>query len=184
VPDEYDRRSWLLLAEDAVSREAVGTMRITPRAWGPLEAEEYFTLPAQFASPETVELTRFAILPAHRGRTRILPVVFAGLIKSAVRFLDQVGMRQLVVCSTPERVWGYAWMNLRPTGHMARYRKLNDAEHELLLGNLGEIMARGHRFKDCFLDIEHREIVDPVVPPEPGFFDEDIEPLRVAGGTR
>src|SRR2546428_5292062 len=35
IPDEYDGRSWLLLAEDVRSGEAVGSMRVTPRAAGP-----------------------------------------------------------------------------------------------------------------------------------------------------
>ena len=42
VPDEYDGHSWILLAEDAATGQAVGTMRITSRSEGPLEAEEYF----------------------------------------------------------------------------------------------------------------------------------------------
>src|SRR5439155_101825 len=37
VPDEYDPRSWLLLAEHVGSGEVVGTMRITPRSAGPHE---------------------------------------------------------------------------------------------------------------------------------------------------
>src|SRR5262249_16469833 len=45
VPDDYDRRSWLFIAEDATTGKAVGTMRVTPRWAGSLEAEEYFTLP-------------------------------------------------------------------------------------------------------------------------------------------
>src|SRR5262245_61223921 len=42
VPDEYDDRSWLLVAETVPDGEVIGTMRITPRAFGPLESEEYF----------------------------------------------------------------------------------------------------------------------------------------------
>src|ERR1051325_10181159 len=38
VPDEYDGRSWLLLAEHVEAGETVGTMRIAPRSAGPLEA--------------------------------------------------------------------------------------------------------------------------------------------------
>src|SRR6185369_460207 len=43
VPDEYDHRSYLLIAEVEETHEIVGTMRITPRDLGPVEAEEYFT---------------------------------------------------------------------------------------------------------------------------------------------
>src|SRR2546426_3330410 len=66
IPDEYDGRSWLLLAEEVRTGEAVGSMRVTPRSAGPLEAEEYFVLPAALRSANVVEITRFAILPTHR----------------------------------------------------------------------------------------------------------------------
>jgi len=65
VPDGYDHRSWLLLAENSASAEPVGTMRITPRTVGRLEAEEYFSLPPRLRSPRTVEMNRFAIVPGH-----------------------------------------------------------------------------------------------------------------------
>ena len=32
IPDAYDDRSWLLLAEDVATGTAAGTMRMTPRA--------------------------------------------------------------------------------------------------------------------------------------------------------
>src|SRR5437762_12028028 len=32
VPDEYDKRSWVLLAEHVRSGRAVGSMRVTPRS--------------------------------------------------------------------------------------------------------------------------------------------------------
>src|SRR5207244_9308548 len=58
VPDEYDGRSWLLLAEDMRTGEAVGSMRVTPRAAGPLECEEYLVLPPALRSASAVEITR------------------------------------------------------------------------------------------------------------------------------
>src|SRR5262245_56126215 len=45
VPDDVDARSWLLIAEDVRTGAAVGTVRITPRSVGELEAEEYMHLP-------------------------------------------------------------------------------------------------------------------------------------------
>ena len=56
VPDEYDSRSWLLLAEDVRTGEAVGSMRVTPRAAGPLECEEYLVLPPALRSARVVEI--------------------------------------------------------------------------------------------------------------------------------
>src|SRR2546427_2513302 len=63
IPDEYDGRSWLLLAEDVRSGEAVGSMRVTPRSAGPPEAEGDFVLPAPLPSANVVEITPVAILP-------------------------------------------------------------------------------------------------------------------------
>src|SRR5262245_4868057 len=60
VPDEYDEGSWLLLARVAGSGEPVGSVRITPRQ-GPLEAEEYFTLPGRLRTPRAAEISRLAI---------------------------------------------------------------------------------------------------------------------------
>src|SRR5437867_5446081 len=66
VPDAYDARSWFLLAEDVHTGQVVGSMRLTPRLFGPLELEEYFTLPAALRGPGSFELNRFAILPGYR----------------------------------------------------------------------------------------------------------------------
>src|SRR5438093_1919477 len=59
VPDAYDARSWLLLAEAEATGRAVGTMRLTPRFVGPFELEEYFTLPKTLRSSRSVEINRF-----------------------------------------------------------------------------------------------------------------------------
>src|SRR5262252_1982700 len=37
VPDGYDRRSWVVVAEDTTTGRIVGTMRLTPRWTGSLE---------------------------------------------------------------------------------------------------------------------------------------------------
>jgi hypothetical protein len=182
VPDEYDGHSWLLLAEDAVSGEAVGSMRITTRAGGLLEAEEHFGLPLFLRVPSTVEITRFAILPAYRTKTRIVPIVFFGLVKLAVLFMERIRVRRLVVCATPERVWGYTWLNLQATGRIARYEKLANAEHQLLFCDLREAArVRGHRFKEAILEASHPEIIVPRRIPARGLgIDATRDPLRVA----
>src|SRR5687767_15458569 len=56
VPDEYDHRSYLLIAEVEETGEIVGTMRITPREYGPIEAEEYFRLPGALDSTHAIEI--------------------------------------------------------------------------------------------------------------------------------
>jgi hypothetical protein len=185
VPDAYDGRSWLLLAEDTRTGEAIGTMRITPRSAGPLEAEEYFTLPPCVRNAGTIEVNRFAILPAYRSHSRVLPVVWAGLVKTAIAFISQIGAESVVVCSTPERAWNYVWLNLNGTGAKARYAKLGGVEHELLYCHVREAMSTGHRFKEWFLDASEPEIELPARVPAPG--DETIvpsEPLRAVGGAR
>jgi N-acyl amino acid synthase FeeM len=180
VPDEYDCRSWLLLAENAVTGEAVGSMRVTPRSYGRVEAEECFELPAELRVPSTVEITRFAILPAYRNQLRILPVVAAGLVKLAILFMQRIEARRLVVCARPERVWTYSWLNMTATGRKAHYRKLDGAEHELLTCDLLDaVEGRNHRYKEVFLRVHHPEIelpehVTPLV----------AEPRRALGAGR
>ena len=36
IPDEYDGRSWFLIAQDMETGDTVGTIRITPRSEGPV----------------------------------------------------------------------------------------------------------------------------------------------------
>lgn len=185
VPDQYDGRSWLLLAEDTKTGEAIGTMRITPRSAGLLEAEEYFTLPPCLRRSTTIEVNRFAILQPYRSRSRVLPVVWAGLVKTAIAFISQVGAEDVVVCSTPERAWNYIWLNLKATGLTAPYMKLGGAQHELLYCNVREALAVEHRFKDWCLDVSEPEIELPASIPGPGVTGVlHSEPLRAAGGAR
>src|SRR5690349_9498456 len=99
VPDDYDHRSWLFLAEETTTGKVVGTMRVTPRFAGRLEAEEYFTLPRNLRDPMTREITRFAILPEYRKGKTFLPVVSLGLFKLVREFGARIGGRYLVVCS-------------------------------------------------------------------------------------
>lgn len=168
VPDEYDARSWLLLASVPDSGEAVGTVRITPRAAGALEAEEYFTLPAWLRSPRVVEISRLAILPTHRKSKTFLPVVSLGLFKLVHQFLRRVEAHYMVICSRPERLWTFEWMRFRRTGLSAHYQKLADAEHELLWYDFRRRAAilEGHPFREFFVAQEYAEVLLPEhVPP-------------------
>jgi len=163
VPDEYDARSWLLLATVEDSGEAVGSVRITPRAAGPLEAEEYFTLPAWLRSPRAAEISRLAILPAHRKSRTFLPVVSLGLFKLVHQFLHRVDAHYMVICSRPERLWTFEWMRFQRTGLAAHYTKLADAEHELLWYDFRRRSAilEGHPFRDFFVTQAYAEVLVP-----------------------
>jgi hypothetical protein len=170
VPDAYDRRSWLLLAEDVASGQAVGSMRVTPRSHGPLEAEEYLELPDDLARHALVEVTRFAILPAHRHSRRFLPVVALGLYKLVSQFVRRLGADYVVICAKPERSWSYQWLGFQPTGLSTNYGKLGATEHELLTCDLRNDMEalRGHRYWDFIFSTDHREVEVPLGIPQLG----------------
>ena len=169
VPDEYDGRSWLLLAEHEESGEAVGTMRITPRSAGPLEAEEYFHLPRHLRHPRTVEVTRFAILPAHRRSEGLMPAVSFGLFKLLINFLEQIGAERAVVCSKEERVWTYEWLSFERTGLSMPYAKLANAEHHLLTADLRAMRnRRNHDLWQFIFGMRPAEVVLPETTPNDG----------------
>jgi N-acyl-L-homoserine lactone synthetase len=163
VPDQYDTRSWLLIAEDTTTGKVVGTMRVTPRAAGPLEAEEYFTLPLPLQRPDALEMTRFAILPEYRKGKTFLPIVSLGLFKLVHELLVRLGCRHLVLCSKPERVWTYEWMRFRHTGLTARYEKLAGAAHELLSLDYKSWLETvdDHPFCGFFRDFHYDEVELP-----------------------
>jgi hypothetical protein len=166
VPDEYDGRSWLLLAEDTRTGEAVGTLRMTPRFAGRLECEEYFTLPRHLATPSSVELNRFAILPEYRKGKTFLPSVSLGLFKMVMLIMRKIGAHHMVVASKPERIWTYEWLCFSRTGMTARYEKLAGAEHELLAADYRAVSTlEGHPFRDFFRDIEYPQCVIPARMP-------------------
>ena len=169
VPDEYDGRSWLLLAEHVETGETVGTMRITPRSAGPLEAEEYFHLPRQLRHPRTVEVTRFAILPAHRRSDNMLPAVSFGLFKLLINFLEQIGAERAVVCSKEERAWTYEWLSFERTGLSTCYTKLANAEHHLLCADLRAMRnRRDHELWPFIFAMQPAEVVLPEITPNDG----------------
>lgn len=168
VPDDYDQRSWLLLAEEARTGAPVGSMRLTPRTAGRLELEESFRLPAMLRSPRSFELNRFAILPGHRKGTTFLPVVSLGLFKMVHTVLERLNARFMVIASKPERIWPYEWMGFTRSGQQAPYGQLDGAQHELLWYDFtrrADVLS-GHPFADFFLHLDYSEIAVPdVLPP-------------------
>jgi len=182
VPDAYDAHSWFLLAEDEMSGRPVGSMRLTPRFAGPFELESYFTLPRALRSPKAVEINRFAILPGYRKGKTFLPSVSLGLFKLALRFLQSMEARTLVIASKPERIWTYEWLCFRRAGLTAQYGCLDRTEHELLwldMRRLVEVSA-GHPFGAFFASIDDREVVLPRRLPPLGLgVDLDAEPFRL-----
>ena len=173
VPDQYDFWSWLLIAEDVRTGEVVGTMRLTPRSEGPLETEEYFRLPRRLRSAKTVEINRFAILPAYRKGKTFLPVVSLGLFKLAREISKHEGWHSLVICSKAERAWTYCWLGFKQTGLKGSYAKLHDVEHEVLTFDVRRIDAifASNPLAPFFLTIEHSEIERPAVLPPVGLVD-------------
>jgi hypothetical protein len=163
VPDQYDVRSWFLLAEDVEADMPVGCMRITPRFAGTFEAEEYFTLPRELRSSAAVELNRFAILPEYRKGKTFLPVVSLGLFKTVMTFLKRLGTDYMVCASKPERAFSYEWMGFRQTGLEAPYGKLDYSKHLLLAHDFyrAEKVIEGHAFKDFFCTLKYSEVVVP-----------------------
>ncbi len=174
VPDPYDHRSWLLVAREAKTGKVVGTMRITPRAAGPVEAEEYFKLPVPVRSHKSFEISRFAILPEHRKGKTFLPVVLLGLFKCAIGFLKSIEADYVVICSKAERVWTYEWIRFQSTGLKAKYEKLNGAEHELLWYDFRHIerVLDGHPFAALLLGVESAELSIPSRCPALGLQDQ------------
>jgi Acetyltransferase (GNAT) domain len=184
VPDEFDRRSWLLLAEDVRTGEPVGTMRLTPRSAGPLELEEYFDLPSWLRTPKAVELNRFAILPAYRKGKTFLPVVSLGLFKLVYDFLRRIDAHYMVVASKPERTWTYRWLLFESTGQRCPYGKLAGSEHELLWHDFRQqaTLVQTHPFRDLFLG-RYGEVLMPARTPRLGIGGAHAEPLRFAMGA-
>jgi N-acyl-L-homoserine lactone synthetase len=152
VPDEYDRWSWFITAEDTNAGKVVGSMRLTPRWAGPFEAEEYFTLPAALRAPTAVEINRFAILPEYRKGKTFLPIVSVGMFKLLYEYLLVAGASAMVICSKAERIWTYEWLRFRRTGLKAPYGKLGAAEHELLVLDVARApdLYAGHPFYEFF----------------------------------
>lgn len=186
VPDEYDHRSWLLVAEAVDTGEIVGTMRITPREYGPIEAEEYFRLPNQLASRRVIEISRFAIKRSHRKTRTFLPVISLGLFKLCYEFSLFIGADYQVVCSKSEKMWTYLSMGFRSTGITKKYAKLNGAEHELLFHEFrrAAVILQGNPFRELFCDAQVDEVAVPSTLPPTNLVDEPmVEPLRLAVGA-
>lgn len=153
VPDEYDFRSWHVIAEDVERGVPCGSVRVTPRSGGPLEAEEYFQLPPDLRHPGALEISRLAILPPYRKGKTFLPIVSLGLFAMVRRMLDSSRARYMVICSKPERIWTFEWLLFQRTGIRARYEKLGGTEHELLFAEVRKATTDvlEHPFA-CFFD--------------------------------
>lgn len=184
VPDPYDGRSWLLLAEDETTGEAVGTLRVTPRSEGPVEAEEYITLPASVRARESVEISRFAILPEHRKGLTGLPGVSVGLFSLATRFLLALGIEDVIICSKPTLIPLYEALNFRRTGDSAAYTKLGGALHELMHLELPQPIASliGNPMRPFLEGREFPEVRLPSHVPQLGLEPAAL-PLRKAVGA-
>jgi len=187
VPDEYDHRSWLLIAEHVETGEIIGTMRMTPRAFGAIEAEEYFELPNDLDRARTIEISRFAIRSAYRKTKTFFPVISVGLFKLCYEFAHALGIEREVVCSKAERMWTYQSMGFQSTGITAQYEKLKGAEHELLWHDFREAgtWLAGNPFHELFCDLQFDEIVVPTSVPPLGLIEEPAmpEPFRLAVGA-
>ena len=168
IPDPYDARSWFLLAEDTETGRPCGSMRLTPRFAGPLEAEEYFELPRALATPKAIEINRFAILPEYRKGKTFLPVVSLGLFKLVHTLLKRIDAQYMIIASKPERVWTYEWMRFRHIGLTAPYGKLDFSEHTLLSYDFRHApqILEGHPFREFFVSMSYAEVVLPRrIPP-------------------
>jgi N-acyl-L-homoserine lactone synthetase len=185
VPDQYDHRSYLLIAEVEATGEIVGTMRITPRELGPVEAEEYFTLPAHLDSARAIEISRFAIKRSHRKTRTFLPVVACGLYKLLYEFSIFLGTDCQIVCTKEEKLASYLSMGFSSTGIKESYASLNGVEHELLFhdfNRLEEIIKDNPFCELCMTPLE--EICLPFELPPTNLVDESFgEPLRMAVGA-
>ena len=60
---------------------------------GPLECEEFFTLPPAVVFGRPAELTRFAILPAYRKGSTFLPIVAANTSNTGKHSISVIGWR-------------------------------------------------------------------------------------------
>jgi N-acyl-L-homoserine lactone synthetase len=182
VPDEYDHRSFLLIAECEETGEIVGTMRVTPRELGPIEAEEFFTLPEHLDSPRAVEISRFAIKRSHRKTRTFLPTVACGLYKLLYEFSMFIGTDCQIVCTKEEKLASYLSMGFASTGIKKSYTTLNGIEHELLshdFNRLAEILKDNPFGELCLTPLD--QVVVPNEMPATNLVDESFsEPLRMA----
>ncbi len=173
VPDEYDHRSYLLIAEVEETGEIVGTMRVTPRELGPIETEEYFRLPSNLDSRNAVEISRFAIKRSHRKTRTFLPVISVGLFKLVYELSMFLGADCQIVCTKSEKLFSYLTMGFAQTGLKKSYAKLNGVEHELLFHEFHKIpytMGDNPFAVMCATDLQ--EVVTPTAMPPVGLVED------------
>jgi len=181
VPDVYDRHSWLMIAEEEATGTAVGTLRVTTRAAGPLECEHSFVLPGSLRTPDVVEMSRFAILADHRQGKGRSPGVSIGLFKAVALFAHQVvDASRMVLCSKAERVQTYTYLGFRPTGVRAPYTALDGAMHEILVMDIrhGYEPYRDHELFQFFFETVSPQILMPPGMPPLGLGAPTAAPLK------
>jgi len=164
-PDAYDHRSWLLLAEEEHTRAIAGSVRITPRATGPLEAERHFPLPPRLRTPSTIEIARLATLPGHADGSTFVPAVQLGLFRLVHELAARIGARHGVVRDRSDRAWLYDWLRF------TRLAFPTPADRQLLFVlDLTRALddADAHPFGSFFRDLSFPEIVLPRRIPAPG----------------
>lgn len=160
--DEYDARSWLLLAEHATTGKAVGTLRITSRVLGRLPVEAHVALPADLASPKCFELSRLATVPLDRN-TRA--AVTLGLCKLAFEFSLWMGSEHQVASADSNAARTYLTIGFRPVR-----RATSDADADLLAHDFRRAGTglRGNPFRELFCELDLPEIILPVRTPMMG----------------
>lgn len=182
VPDAYDHRSYLLIAECEETGEIVGTMRVTPRELGPIEAEEFFELPESIDTPRAIEISRFAIKRSHRKTRTFLPTVACGLYKLLYEFSMFLGTDCQIVCTKEEKLASYLSMGFSSTGIKKSYAALNGTEHELLHHDFNrlEVILKDNPFGElCLTPLD--EVALPNDLPPTNLVDDSFgEPLRMA----
>jgi hypothetical protein len=162
IVDEYDARSWLLIAERATTGKAVGTLRISPRVLGPLPVEARVALPADLASPKSFELSRLATVALDRtART----AVTLGLCKLAFEFSLWMGSECQVASADSCDARAYLAIGFRPVE-----RAMGDGDTDLLAHDFRRAGTglRGNPFRDLFCELELPEILLPPRTPMMG----------------
>ena len=164
-PDAYDLRSWLLVAQDGRTGQVAGSVRITSRATGPLEAERHFPLPPRLRTPSTIEIARLATLPGHADGATFVPVVQLGLFRLVHELAARIGARHGVVRDGSDRAWLYDWLRFNRLAFPASTKC-----QMLFVLDLTRALddADAHPFGSFFRDLSFPEIVLPRRIPAPG----------------
>lgn len=165
VPDSFDRYSWHLLAEDVYKGIPVGSMRVTPWGYGPLEVETHFMLPPEVEEP--TELSRFSILPEYRRGSKGLPVVSIGLFILSWQIINRISSKQMVCASIDKLIPYYELLQFDRTGIRTSFENFGGKEHELLTWEYSKAVRSlpSHPLRE-FFEEQFPEIITPTVMPK------------------